>query len=111
MTERERLAKLIESAMYWGYDMPDKIADYLIAHGTCVIPYKPDQPVWLIDKGYVHECRVRNIKPYYGGMHLLELDDKTDWRVLVIELEAVEDSLFFSREEAEAALEERHKSK
>lgn len=109
MTEHEQLAKLIESAMYWGADTPEKIAYYLIAHGTCVIPYKPDQPVWLIDKGYVHECRVRNINPYYGGMHLLELDDKTDWRVLVIELEAVEDSLFFTREEAEAALAERRK--
>lgn len=107
MTEREKLAELIESATYWGADTPEKIAYYLITHGTCVIPYKPDQPVWLIDKGYVHECRVRNIKPYYGGMHLLELDDKTDRRVLVIELEIVEDSLFFSREEAEAALAER----
>lgn len=111
MTERERLAELIKSAMYRGVYTPEKIADYLIAHGTCVIPYKPDQPVWLIDKGYVHECRVRNIKPYYGGMHLLELDDKSDWRVLVIELEAVEDSLFFTREEAEAALAERRTNK
>ena len=107
MTERERLEKLIESAMDCGAYTPEKIAYYLIVHGTCVIPYKPDQPVWLIDKGYVHECRVRNIKPYYGGMHLLELDDKTDWRVLVVELEAVEESLFFTYEEAEAALAER----
>ena len=110
MSECERLAELIESAMDCGADTPDKIAYYLIAHGTCVIPYKPDQPVWLIDKGYVHECRVRNIKPYYGGRHLLELDDKTDWRMLAIELDIVEASLFFTREEAEAALAERRKA-
>ena len=34
MTELDHLTKLIESAMYWGADTPEKIAERLIDEGV-----------------------------------------------------------------------------
>ena len=40
MTERERLAELIQSAMYWGYTTPSEIAERLIDEGVICPPCK-----------------------------------------------------------------------
>ena len=108
MTELERLTKLITSAMYWGADTPEKIAERLIDGGDVIVPpCKAGDTVYCIAEGIKAplEGRVRSItvwdscyaftiavRGYYAQMHT----DKDFGH-----------TVFLSREEAEVALTER----
>jgi hypothetical protein len=96
MTELERLAKRIESAMYWGADTPEKIAERLINEGTICPPCKVGDVVYQTDGCRIYESTVREIIYDTDGIAF----DET----------AIGTSVFITREEAEAALAERHKS-
>ena len=111
MTERERLAELIAEARLKAtgtaesmnnYD--EQIADYLIEHGACYIPYKRYQEIWVINNGYIHRCIVRDIVPYAMGRHLVRLDDTTDGCELDVELDILGEYSYPTYEEASDAL-------
>lgn len=97
MTELERLIKHIESAMYWGADTPEKIAERLIEDGDVIVT----------------PCKVGDI------IYALTYDGKDYMPLKVTHLECLVRwmdegqfgrSLFTTREEAEAALAERRKA-
>lgn len=62
MLERERLTKLIESAMYWGADTPEKIAERLIDEGVICPPCKVGDTVYSPRAGDILEQRVERIE-------------------------------------------------
>lgn len=96
MTELEHLTKLIESAMYWGADTPEKIAERLIEDGDVIVPpCKVGDKVYQTDGCRIYESTVREIIYDTDGIAF----DKT----------AIGTSVFLAREEAEAALAERRK--
>jgi hypothetical protein len=117
MTERERLAEMIRSAMIWGYTEPSEIAERLIDEGVNAPPCKVGDRLWLVytpkwpadpaDKGkyFMREDGVQRV--IYGAKGL----SIETWNVGTMPAKAIGEKLFFSREEAEAALAERHKSK
>lgn len=111
MTERERLAKLIaearlkaKSAIGGMNNYDERIADYLIEHGVCHIPYKRYQEIWVIKDGYIHHCIVRDIVPYARSRHLVRLDDTTDRCGLDVELDILGEYCYPTYEEASDAL-------
>lgn len=72
MTERERLAELIRSAMYWGWTEPSEIAERLIEYGdVIVLPCKVGDTVYRIcgtkKHRFVAERIVVCIKIYENG--------------------------------------------
>ena len=96
MTERERLAELIESAMYWGADTPEKIAERLIDEGIICPPCKVGDKVYQTDGCRIYESTVRKIIYDTDGIAF----DET----------AIGTSVFLTPEEAEAAPAERRKA-
>ena len=116
MTERERLAKLIESAMYWGADTPEKIAERLIDEGVIVPPCKVGDELWVVytpkwpadpaDKGKYFMCEDGVQRIIFGarGMSI------ETWNMGTMPAKAIGEKLFITREEAEAALAKRRKS-
>ena len=105
MTERERLAELIQSAVggcarHWA----EVIADYLLDHGVCYTPYKRDQEIWVINKGYIHRCIVEDIVPYARGRHRLKLNDTTDRCMLDVDLDIFSEYCYFTYREANEAM-------
>lgn len=97
MTELEHLTKHIESAMYWGADTPEKIAERLIEDGDVIVPpCKVGDTVYQTDGCKIYESTVREIIYDTDGIAF----DKT----------AIGTSVFLTREEAEAALAERRKA-
>lgn len=97
MTELEHLTKLIESAMYWGADTPEKIAERLIEDGDVIVPpCKVGDTVYQTDGCRIYESTVREIIYDTDGIAF----DET----------AIGKTVFLTREEAEAALAERRKT-
>lgn len=75
MTERERLAKLIESAMYWGADTPEKIAERLIDEGVICPPCKVGDVVYIHD----YPFRGGGVNPYQITNLLITQNKKGVW--------------------------------
>lgn len=96
MTELEHLTKLIESAMYWGADTPEKIAERLIDESVICPPCKVGDTVYEVDtiSNRVNRFVINDL------YHLGRLIDDECFGTLV----------FLAREEAEAALAERRKA-
>lgn len=100
MTERERLAERIRSAMNWGWTEPSEIAERLIEDGdVIVLPCKVGAAVWCIVT-----------KKSRSGL-IFSYIKKTRMRWSNIEriIEGFGVTAFYTREEAEAALAERCK--
>lgn len=94
MTERERLAEMIRSAMRWGWTEPSEIAERLIEDGDVIVtPCKVGDTVYQTDGCRIYESTVREIIYDTDGIAF----DET----------AIGKSVFLTREEAEAALAER----
>lgn len=110
MTEVERLTKLIESAMYWGADTPEKIAERLIDEGVIVPPCKVGDTVYRFQKYFndatlqsevkIKPCRIASV-----GLECVASDDFVWMR-----FDEFGYNVFLAREEAEAALAERRKA-
>ena len=103
MTELEHLTKLIESAMYWGADTPEKIAERLIADGDVIVP-----PCKVGDTVY-RVCKKRYDVDGYG------MQWEEDWGVVTNRfhlgmLHEIKKNVFLTREEAEAVLAEKIKA-
>lgn len=96
MTEREQLAKLIETAVSIMQNTPEKLAAYLLDHSIIVPPCKVGDTVYQTDGCRIYESTVRKIIYDTDGIAF----DKT----------AIGTSVFLAREEAEAAPAERIKS-
>lgn len=115
MTELERLAELIESAMYWGANTPEEIAERLIDEGVIVPPCKVGIAVWLVleDKSaeggwFISEEHVTDVGT--RGIWLSAFDPPKDDHGNFIPWEQIGVDTFTTREEAEAALAERRKA-
>ena len=111
MTKRERLAEMIsEYILIRARNPNDKrpfcegLADYLIDHGACYIPYKRDQEIWVINKGDIHRCIVEDIVPYARGRHRLKLNDTTDQCMLAVDLDIFSEYCYFTYREAYEAM-------
>lgn len=104
MTELEHLTKLIESAMFWGAYTPGQIAEWLIDEDIIVPPCKVGDTVYYMYKG---GGRV------YEGV-VTSFIYVSDTKSFVIHCDGCHGKygqyVFLTREEAEAALAERHKS-
>lgn len=108
MTELEQLAKLIESAMYWGADTPDKIAERLIEDGVIAPPCKVGDTVYYLGGIYgrlVKRAIVKDIIVSAGGTRDLKVTSE-----LGETFENSMDIFYLTREEAEAALAERRRT-
>ena len=115
MTELEKLAELIESAMYWGADTPEKIAERLIDDGVIVPPCKVESAVWCVleDKRaesgwFISEEHVTDVSA--RGIWLSAFAPPKDDHGNFIPWEQIGVDVFTTREEAEAALEERRRT-
>ncbi len=124
MTERERLIELIHKAELetWGKPVAtpiarrEFIADYLLEHGVIVPPCKVGDVVWIVytpkfpadpaDKGkwFMKQDGIQRIIFGAKGMSI------ETWNMGTIPAKAIGEKLFFTREEAEAALAERRKA-
>ena len=104
MTELERLAELIRSAMIWGYTEPSEIAERLIDEGVIVPPCKVGDTVY-----YMHNGGGR----VYEGV-VTSFIYVSDTKSFVIHCDGCHGKygqyVFLTREEAEAALAERRKA-
>lgn len=99
---RERLIELIESARYWGIGTSAEIADRLLAEGVIVPPCKVGQTVYYIGGFYgyekIHAKKVKSIWFDNEGMIVTVSGMYMDFNI-------PENELYFTREEAEKALE------
>lgn len=105
MTERERLAEMIETAVSIMQNTPEKLADYLLDHGIIAPPCKVGDTVYYMYKG---GGRV------YEGV-VTSFIYVSDTKSFVIHCDGCHGKygqyVFLTREEAEAALAERRKGK
>ena len=103
MTERERLAERIRSAMCWGWTEPSEIAERLIEDGDVIVP----------------PCKVGDTVYYLGGIHRSLVKSATVEEIIAnsngvsdllvnsengVTFENSVDIFFLTREEAEQAL-------
>lgn len=111
MTERERLAKRIESAMYWGADTPEKIAERLIDEGMIVPPCKVGDTVWMVRNLQIERWKVVSIEKTASNMKLgiKFIARGVRSAPILINTGCIGEIIFLAREEAEAALAERRK--
>lgn len=113
MTERERLAERIRSAMCWGWTEPSEIAERLIDDGDVIVtPCKVGGTVWLVlednlSEGdwFISEEHVTDVSA--RGIWLSAFAPPKDDHGNFIPWEQVGVDIFTTREEAEAALAER----
>lgn len=105
MTERERLAEMIKSAMYQGVYTPEKIAERLIDEGMIVPPCKVGDTVYYIGGFYSRAVKsatiIEIIVNFRGVSELLVIDENN------MTCKDSIDIFYFTREEAEAVLAER----
>lgn len=106
MTERERLIELISHAQYLG-GLEEKIADHLLEHGVIVPPCKIGDTVYRITCAYGKwEIREREcIRLSWFRKH----DGEIYWVICSSKNDILGDSVFLTKEEAEAAVKEREK--
>lgn len=108
MTELEHLTKLIESAMYWGADTPEKIAERLINEGTICPPCKVGDTVYYLGGFYsrvVKSATIVEIIVNFRGVSELLVTDENN-----VTFEDSIDIFYPTREEAEAVLAEKIKA-
>ena len=108
MTELEHLVKLIESAMYWGADTPEKIAERLIDEGMIVSPCKVGDTVYYLGGLYSRVVKsatiVEIIVNFCGVSELLVTDEN------IVTFQDSIDIFYLTRKEAEDALAEKIKA-
>lgn len=108
MTELERLAELIQSAMYWGYTTPSEIAERLIDEGVICPRYKRGDTVYFIRglfQEIIRQGTVRSVAIGSDGKEVITFEDEFGG---IFHDDA--ERHYPTREEAEAALAERRKS-
>lgn len=112
MTELERLAKRIESAMYWGYTTPSEIAERLIEEGVIAPPCKVGNTVWMVRNLQIERWKVVSIEKTASNMTLGIKFIARGVRSTPISISTsyIGEIYFLTREEAEAALAERRKA-
>ena len=97
MTDRDRLIELIHDSDY-SLDSV-RLADYLIANGVILPPYKVGQTVYYIAFGKVYKGKCHAITIHKDGLQIHLYDYYGD-------NESISDKyVFLTREEAEKALE------
>lgn len=99
MTDRDRLIELIHDSDYSLNSVG--LADHLIANGIICLPCKVGQIVWLVRNGKIEETTVEKIVLKDKGLYLKLLCNsfyETSCR-------SIGKTVFFTREEAEKALE------
>lgn len=111
---REKLIELLRDVQYLG-GLEEKIADHLIANGVTVLPCNVGQEVWLVftpkhpanpsDKGkwFMVKDGVQRIIFGAKGVSI------ETWNMGTIPGKEIGKKLFFTCEEAEAALQNRRK--
>lgn len=130
MTELERLTERIRSAMCWGWTEPSEIAERLIDDGDVIVPpCKVGDTVYVLDI-YPDGCKCADCEYYYpGGMGdhpeceksedgrryhgCVEIREEKALRTSVLvwlQLNDFGETVFLTREEAEAALAERRRT-
>lgn len=112
MTERERLAEMIKSAMYQGVYTPEKIAERLIDEGIIVPPCKAGDTVWMVRNLQIERWKVVSIvkAASYVKLGIKFIARGVRSAPILINASCIGEIVFISREEAEAALEERRKT-
>lgn len=122
MTELEHLTKLIESAMYWGADTPEKIAERLIDDGVICPPCKVGDMVYSLSGEGIFRQIVKFIETDKHSQIRLRCECDLDcnkcphmgcwneYRYRAYGLDDIGKTVFLTREEAEAALAERRKA-
>ena len=108
MTELEHLTKLIESAMYWGADTPEEIAERLIDEGVICSPCKVGDTVYYLGGIYsrvVKSATIVEIIVNFRGVSELLVTDENN-----VTFEDSIDIFYFTREKAEAVLAEKIKA-
>lgn len=122
MTERERLAEMIaECIIIWECSFAEdkrptceELAGYLIAHGVIAPPCKVGDTVYVVSQTkdrrilpFVNEYEVTSIKV---GKRKCTIYHEMDGYIKIFKQDEFGRTIFTTREEAEAALVERHKS-
>ena len=116
MTERERLIKLLDERIAiqecsLSPDKPlttDSLADYLLAHGVIVPPCKVGDTVWLL-KNPIERWKVECVEKILNDVRI-GIKFAPRGSTVYVRARYIGDLLFLTREEAEAALEERRKA-
>ena len=111
MTELEHLTKLIETAMYWGADTPEKTAERLIDEGVIITPCKVGDTVWIVRNLQIERWKVVSIEKAASYMRLgiKFIARGVRSAPILINTRCIGEIIFLTREEAEAALAERRK--
>ena len=112
MTELEKLAELIESAMYWGADTPEKIAERLIDDGIIVSPCKAGNTVWMVRNLQIERWKVVSVEKTASNMKLgiKFIARGVRSAPVLINASHIGEIIYLTREEAEAALAERRRT-
>ena len=118
MTERERLAEMIKSAMYWGYTTPSEIAERLIEDGDVIVtPCKVGTEIFFVGFDNEKDGTVRyhidtgKIASFsYDGEYLWAYARYDSGLTFWHKQDSFGINTFFAREEAEAALAERRET-
>jgi hypothetical protein len=100
MTERERLVEMLNE---WGNKENDgvraeSIADYLIANGVILPPCKVGNTIYQTDGVRIYASTIHEIT--YTASKVIFVTENT-----VFDEQAINNSIFFTPEEAEKALE------
>ena len=107
MTERERLNELLKSGEYINEQFSERLADFLLENGVIFPRAKVNQSIWTDDQfvdGIPHEGHVTSIKitndynAYYCSF------DEFPVSFAFVD-DDIGKTIFFTREEAEKALE------
>lgn len=122
MTELEHLTKLIETAMYWGADTPEKIAERLIDEGVIITPCKVGDTVYrIIEMGTgIHYRQVGRYEVgCSSGYKVVPCEETIKRFIRSVRVtknnffdirENFGKTVYLTREEAEAALAERRRT-
>lgn len=113
MTERERLTERIRSAMLWGWTEPSEIAERLIEDGDVIVPpCKVGDTVWMVRNLQIERWKVVSIEKTASNMTLgiKFIARGVRSTPILINTSCIGEIVFLTREEAEAALEERRKA-
>jgi hypothetical protein len=107
---KERLVELLGDLLDLGYS-PSYVADYLLANGVIVPPLKIGQKLWDIHYNKPRKWEVvylgYNGKEWHINIHWWK--DRHNFKTLSITYPFVGKMWYFTREEAEKAIEKRGK--
>lgn len=96
MTDRDRLIELIHDSDY-SLDSV-RLADHLIANGVIVLPCKVGDTIYQIDGVSIYASTIHEIT--YTSSKVIFVTEN-----IVFDEQAINNSIFLTREEAEKALE------